>query len=406
MDNDAPMSHSTGFDQTGDELSAQPGVAGCGERTGGSLAQFLPAAKSDLQGSTMVSPRLALSCLMLGCWLLFAWHVGQRGLWSAHEGRAAQNAQLMLETGNWLTPTLFTGDPDQQKPPLYYWLVAGCSALLGGEVTGLTVRLPATIAAMLGMLVIVGAGRKMWNWETGILAGVVLATTTRYAWLARVGRIDMVLSVVCMAALYCFWRDRIDSGTNGRKLSWSFYVLLGIGGLLKGPVAFLLVLLPVFAYLWLTKQALFPLVQKDWRQTWADCRLARGLTLTLVIVVPWYAYAIWTSEGIYFWRFFIYHNVVRALGTNEALKSGPIWFYLPRVLVDTFPWSLLLPGMLVTLWQQRRDFQPSGDKRAQTYLFLLLWFGVQFVFLSLVSFKRGIICCPPCQLWPCCMPGG
>jgi len=68
-------------------------------------------------------PRLPVSlsaCLLV----LFFVQLGQRDLYSSHEARAAQNAQRMLDTGEWGLPVLFDGRADLQKPPLYYWTVA------------------------------------------------------------------------------------------------------------------------------------------------------------------------------------------------------------------------------------------------------------------------------------------
>src|SRR5262245_54285341 len=63
---------------------------------------------------------------------LFLFRLGDRDLWSSHEGRAAQDAQTILEDGNWGLPHLFDRKyVDLQKPPLYYWLVAAVAFVRG-----------------------------------------------------------------------------------------------------------------------------------------------------------------------------------------------------------------------------------------------------------------------------------
>ena len=42
----------------------------------------------------------------------------------AHEARAAQDAQTILDDDDWGLPRLFDGRLELQKPPLYYWVVA------------------------------------------------------------------------------------------------------------------------------------------------------------------------------------------------------------------------------------------------------------------------------------------
>jgi len=63
------------------------------------------------------------------CWLLFFHRLADRDLWSSHEARAGMDAQTMLDDGAWGLPRLFSGEPELQKPPLYYWLVASIAAL-------------------------------------------------------------------------------------------------------------------------------------------------------------------------------------------------------------------------------------------------------------------------------------
>src|SRR5206468_2645069 len=85
----------------------------------------------------------------LGVVLLLATRLGHRDLYSSHEARAAQNAQRMLDTGEWGLPVLFDGQTDLQKPPGFYWLVAALGQLNGGVVDAWAARLPAALAGLL-----------------------------------------------------------------------------------------------------------------------------------------------------------------------------------------------------------------------------------------------------------------
>src|SRR5689334_22234257 len=94
-----------------------------------------------------VSIILNLVLLILLCGFLFFYHLDRRDLWSSHEARAAQDAQTMLDDRDWLLPHLYDHKVELQKPPLYYWLVAGISRLRGQSVDIWAVRLPAACAA-------------------------------------------------------------------------------------------------------------------------------------------------------------------------------------------------------------------------------------------------------------------
>jgi 4-amino-4-deoxy-L-arabinose transferase-like glycosyltransferase len=337
---------------------------------------------------------IAVTIVIVVGWTLFGWHVAQRGLWSSHEGRAAQNAQTILDDGNWLVPRLFTGEIENQKPPLYYWIVAGLGILHDREVDPLCVRLPAAVAGVAGLVVVFYLGQSMWSIEVGLAAAGILACTTRYAWLARVGRIDMPLCFVVALALFLFWKSVDPKGTRPR-LSWIFYLLLAVGMLLKGPVAVILIGLPAVVYLLMMGMPILPGIQTGAAKTWRELRIVPGAILFVVLSAPWFAYISWMTEGEYFWSFFVYHNVERAVGSSDALKSGPVWFYIPRLFVDAFPWSLLLPACWIGLWRNRRDWLPWARSNKfepilqPAVLFLWVWGVSHFVFLSIVSFKRA-----------------
>src|SRR5207249_95125 len=116
-----------------------------------------------------VSHAAALATLALLCTILFFHRLDERRLWSSHEGRAGQHAQCMLNTGHWGMPTLYFGESDYQKPPMYYWMVALVSWLRGGEVDAGSIRLPAALTALLCVWLVYGVGSLMWRPSSGFV---------------------------------------------------------------------------------------------------------------------------------------------------------------------------------------------------------------------------------------------
>jgi len=66
--------------------------------------------------------------------------------WTGTEGRRVQIALEMLQTGNYVVPTLFF-EPTFAKPPLHYWILSSAAALLGEG--HLALRLPSMLAVWL-----------------------------------------------------------------------------------------------------------------------------------------------------------------------------------------------------------------------------------------------------------------
>jgi 4-amino-4-deoxy-L-arabinose transferase-like glycosyltransferase len=242
------------------------------------------------------------------------------------------------------------------------------------------VRLPAALAALATVLLLAAQGRR------GVVAALLLATMVHFTWLARVGRIDMVLTFAVTAALLCFRRADLFSAACGlartakpqaaeRRWLLAAYFLLAVGLLLKGPIA---VVLP--AAVLLAQR----LVER--RLNWACARelgLWWGVPLTLALALPWYAWVNWQTDGELFRVFFWHHNVQRGFGDDDALATHPWWFYGPRLAIDLLPWSLLLP--LAAWWcVRRRALRSDPEVR-----FGLVWLAALTVLLSLMRFKRA-----------------
>src|SRR5437660_2380737 len=147
-------------------------------------------------------PRLLIfASIGLLLYLLFFYRLADRDLWSSHEARAGMDAQAVLDGGLGVLPCLFDDRLELQKPPLYYWLVAGIAWLRGGAVDAWAVRLPSALSALgCVLLLALGLARVRGRPLAGLQAALVLASAVHFTWLARIGRIDMPLTLTVTVA--------------------------------------------------------------------------------------------------------------------------------------------------------------------------------------------------------------
>jgi 4-amino-4-deoxy-L-arabinose transferase-like glycosyltransferase len=152
------------------------------------------------------------------------------------------------------------------------------------------------------------------------------------------------------------------------------YVSIGLGVLTKGPVA---IALPALAF------ALYLGVRRELKRV-TEMMIPVGIVILAVIVVPWYA-ALYQEHGwTYIKSFLIVDNVERfTSGVGVRQHRGP-WFYLPIVLSDSFPWSLLLPCAAVAAWKTR--------SRIETLLWC--WIAAIVGFFSLSAGKQDLYIFP------------
>lgn len=320
------------------------------------------------------------SLLLLLCLTLFFWRLGERNLSSSHEARAAQNAQSILDNDDWLLPRMFDRVVELQKPPLYYWLVAWLSSWQGDVVDAFTTRLPSAIAALIIVFSIYGLCIYQNRIQTGFLSAVILATFAHFTWLARVARIDMPLSMCSTLAIiagFLGWEEcRRGNTIRGQRWFVLTYVATGIGFLFKGPIILLLVGVVAFPII------LFWPIQ-PWTRTFQLLGIGWGLALIFLITAPWFWLANELTDGDLFQVFFWYHNLARGFGGAEELASYPLWYYIIRVPIDFFPWSLLLPFCAGAM------FKNPEFRRDNLLQFAMIWFFAQFFLLSVFQFKRA-----------------
>jgi 4-amino-4-deoxy-L-arabinose transferase-like glycosyltransferase len=330
--------------------------------------------------------------LLLLLVLLFLFQLGARDLVSSHEARAAQDAQRMLDTGEWGLPTLFDGQPDLQKPPGFYWLAAAAGWVNGGRVDPWAARAPAALSALATVLLVYAFLRREGYTTGAVGAAVVLATANHFVAIGRTARIDVPLTCAVTVALLSFYRgtragDRPapDAGGDPRREPpariWFFLSALAAGCavLLKGPVALALIGPVALAFL-VVERFLSPPAERPRLPVGVA---VAGVLVTLSVALPWFVWANDATGGEFVRVFFWHHNVARFTGESDTLASHPWWYYGPRLAMALLPWTL--PINFLTLWALR-----SGRWREDRLLrFGLVWFVGVVAVLSAAQFKRA-----------------
>jgi 4-amino-4-deoxy-L-arabinose transferase-like glycosyltransferase len=282
--------------------------------------------------------------------------LGASPLWDQDEAKYAQVAREILWTGDWLT-LHWNGQPWFVHPPLYFWLVAATARLAGLD--EFTARVWSAVFGAGCVALTSLLGRAWFSPRAGWLAGLVLATTLQPFAQARMAVFDSVLVFWMLAALVGFW-----SGYRGNRAGYLLaFACAGLGTLTKGPVAAVLPGLVVFLYL-AGRRELYRLREVPW---------AVGLALYGVLGLGWYA-AGYVRHGRPFvdsvWG---YYTVHRFVGVVEN-QAGPVWYYVPVLLLGGLPWNAFWLGW-PRLFRQGAEPMP------------LVWCAAVFAFFSAAGTK-------------------
>jgi 4-amino-4-deoxy-L-arabinose transferase-like glycosyltransferase len=293
--------------------------------------------------------------------LLFFPGLGTRDFWAPGEPIYGEVIRVMFEKNNWLVPML-NGQVYADKPILYFWLALALSKIAGG-VSEWTVRLPAALGGLGLVLAVYHFGKTFYDRQTGFIAGVILATTSRLLWESRYLRLDTVLSFFLFVGYLFFLKAFF--GERGKGLFLSAYACFALATLTKGPIGIVLPGLAVLGLIAITGR---------WRQI-KDMRLASGALLVAGLIFPWIMLLHIRGEDQWLHDFIWIHNV-----QNFALKPighiRPFYYYFVNLPPDFLPWTLLVPGALIFYYPWRNALRNPAS------LGLTCWFAAVFIFFT------------------------
>ena len=291
-------------------------------------------------------PAKGLWLLLIPAAALLFLGLGANTIWDANEAFYVDTPRQMIRSGDYLNP-VFNGAPRMNKPVLSYWVVAGLYQVFGTSVT--VERFGIALGALGILLATYLCGRALRSSTTGWLAVLIVATSPQFVMFSRRIFIDIWVTMFMALTIACFL---LAETQPVRRRLWlaAMYAAIGLGVLTKGPVA---LVFPAAAIgVWLLVERRFSDIKRLW--------IVPGALIVLAINLPWW-WAIYSQHGVEPIRaFWLGENVGRF---TESMQPGErdIFFYVPVVIGDLFPWSLfVLAGLLsgaAAFWQRSQAIQ-------------------------------------------------
>ena len=240
------------------------------------------------------------------------------------------------------------GEDYADKPPLYFWLMMLLKKLLGDHcmyALSLLSFIPACVIIVVMDKWLRSAFPESFTARKRAGAALMLATTGLFLGMTVFLRMDMLMCMWIVLALWTFWKW--DNGM-GREGACRF-------------------LLPVYTFL-------------------------------AVLCGIWFT-GVYLEGGAGYLRNLLFHQTVdRAV--NSFHHKAPFWYYLAMVWAVMAPWCLAtVPAMVSALFRKRDCEAPSGYEKT-----LALTSISAFVMLSIFSSKLAIYLAPifpfAVYLWP------
>jgi len=304
---------------------------------------------------------------------LLSWNLNTIPLFEPDEGRYSDMALTMVQSGDWLIPKM-NHITHLHKPPFSSWLVAGSFSLLG--VSEGAARLPGVILSLSVLLLLIPIGKFLFDFKSGLYSSWILLTSILYVVTSRLVTTDMTLTFLTVAAMTCF----LHLFFSDRHRLFYFYsglLALALAMLTKGPVAWIITLLPILIFsIWKKKRLHIPAFH------WF-----LGSVLFLGISLSWYLVVIAKNPSAL--DYFLNTQLLGRLKGGTGHKHA-FYYFLIVLPLGMLPWSLSIPSAISWGLQQGKENPELRDK----IHFLMLWALIPFIFFSIVKTKLALYIVP------------
>lgn len=306
--------------------------------------------------------------------LFFLPFLGGAHLFDWDEINFAEAAREMLRSGEYLR-VYINYLPFWEKPPLFLWLQASAMSVFGaGEFAA---RLPNALCGIATLVLLYNIGRKLYDHRFGLIwAGVYFGSVLPFLYF-KSGIIDPIFNLFIFTGLYLFilfyWKKERFEGIELKANRWTYLffggLLIGLGILTKGPVAYLLAALTMFVY-WVYQRFRFYVNVPQFLFFTVAAMLA---------MLAWYGVEILQNGPALVIQFNEYQY--RLFSTPDAGHAGFPGYHFVVLLFGCFPASIFLiramfPMPAATLAHQQ-DFRK----------WMLFLFWVVLILFTIVKSK-------------------
>lgn len=299
--------------------------------------------------------------------LLFFSFLGHVHLFDWDEINFAECAREMIVSKDYLRAQI-DFMPFWEKPPFFIWMQVLSMKIFGvGEFAA---RFPNALTGVITLVSVYYIGKRVHNEKIAFWWSLLFAAS----WLPHIyfksGIIDPVFNLFIFAAFYQIWT--LKSTKQPTLHAAAAGLLLGMAVLTKGPVAILIAVISLVAYLVINRGL-------------NGYKVKHLFLVALTASIPmlfWMAAAV-ASHGIAYGKWFMSEFVtyqIRLFSTEDADHGGPFFYHFIVLLIGCFPASIFLFQYI----GKRNTGQPKTNDFTR-WMWILFW--VVLILFSIVKTK-------------------
>ncbi|MFV0421455.1 ArnT family glycosyltransferase [Oleidesulfovibrio sp.] len=319
--------------------------------------------------------------------------VDARALWYSDEVRYANVFEHVSNFGKWIVLHL-NGVPYPDKPPVYFWLLAGvqqaleAAGLIAKGAEGIGPRLfftGAAVSALLYLWATYALARAVAGVSKRVAfgAGLVLLSVFYFIGVSHYSRMDLLFATLITLSHICLFKG----WQKDKAMFWvvSGFAFAAVATLTKGPLGLAFpIVTSVLFLLWRGKPR---------RLAAGDVAIGFGVMVT--ILLAWVMGAYLTEAPDFLHN--IFHDQIYRRATQTWHHAQPWWHYMATLPAAWLPWTLILPvlpfGYLLTKKGAKAvAASRTPQKEGMAYIWIAFLSG--FIILSAVSIKIIIYLLP------------
>ncbi len=278
---------------------------------------------------------LSLLTLLVVCYFLFFFKMGNYPLIDVDETRYVAIARDMLKVGDWMTLKL-NNEFFFEKPPLYFWLV-NLSFVIFGQISEAVARLPIALTATFGTFCVYFAGKKAISRRYGMISALIMASGFQFLVLSRVTILDMLLSIMIIISVLSGFMTFFVEDKNKKYFWWAFYIFSGLAVLSKGIPGFIIPFGTMFfAYLFAGKI----------KEIFSPIYFLPGFIVFFLITLPWHLHMMEIHGDLFYKEYVLKHHLARFIDSKDLGRKEPWFFFIPVFIVGFLPWTISFIAML------------------------------------------------------------
>ncbi|MFZ5668027.1 MAG: glycosyltransferase [Pseudomonadota bacterium] len=311
----------------------------------------------------------AMTYAALAVFALLMFAPGQASLppFDRDESRYAQAVVQMLDSGDYVD-IHFQDRARHLQPAGIYWLQAAAVTVFSDpDARAIWAhRLPSLLAAIAAVLLTAGIGGRAFGRGPGIAAAVILGASLLLNVEAHMAKIDATLLAVVLGVQGLLLRAYLDRQRLSPGAAALFWLLLGAGIMLKGPLILLFASLTAITLTLWDRSAAWLMRLRPWM-----------VVLTALVVAPWVMAISARTDGA-FLQEALGRSLWHKVGSSQQGHVGPAGYHLMMFGLVFWPGAIFALLAAPWVWVKRRE---------PAVRFMVAWIAPAWIVFEIVATK-------------------